>query len=284
MGAREIEALERGGRVFADLSSWWKFLITGADATGWLNDLATNRVDDLHLYESRRTLLLSRTGHVRADFHVLGTRDGLLLVQDPVQPRPVRELLEPYMLSSDVMFEDRTKELALMAHRRGFGRVLTVECWKPSVLGSGMDRLVRSDMLAAWRSSLQGWLEATAADLEVWRIRRGVPRFGVDVGEDALAAEAGWDGLVDQAKGCFLGQEAVAKVRNLGHPPRVIVLLRSDGPPLPGEPVLANGEEAGRITGAAPDGDGYAVLARVRWEARDGNLATRSGKRLASDR
>ena len=266
--------------MYADLSSWWTCLVAGQDAASWLNDLVTNRVDDLERQGSRRTLLLSRTGHVRADFHVLATRDGLLLVQDPVQPRPIRALLEPYVLSSDVEFRDRTSELALFSSPTAGGHVPRVEAWTPSVLGSGLDQLIPAGDVEEWKARNRYRLEATDVDLETWRIRRGIPRFGVDLGEDALPAEAGWDGLVDQSKGCFLGQESVAKVRNLGHPARVITALRADAGVRPGEPVLEDGAEVGRITGVAPDGDGFALLARVRWEAREGSLRTPGQVRL----
>ena len=115
----------------------------------------------------------------------------------------------------------------------------------------------------------------------MWRIRRGIPRFGVDLSEDGLPTEAGWDGLIDRTKGCFLGQEAVAKVRNLGHPPRLIVPLHSARPVKAGQTILAATREVGTVTSAAPDGEGSALLGRVRWEARDAELRTASGHPLA---
>ena len=282
MGEAEIEALSHGGsHVFADLSSWRKVLLGGRDSASWLNDLVTARVDDLRDHQTRRTLLLSRTGHVMAEFHAMGTRSGLLLVQDPVQPLPVRDLLDPYVLSSDVSFLDQTTDHALLAFPTAGGHVLTVEAWMPSVLGSGSDQLIPSGDLDEWKGRNHRWLEASDEDLEAWRIRRGIPRFGVDLGDDALPAEAGWDALVDQGKGCFLGQEAVARVRNLGHPTRLVVRLLANAAPRPGEEVLADGEEGGRITGVAPDGDRYAVMARIKWGARDAKLRTPDGVALS---
>jgi folate-binding protein YgfZ len=111
-------------------------------------------------------------------------------------------------------------------------------------------------------------------------VRRGVARFPVDVDEDSLPAEAGLEPAIDLAKGCFLGQESVAKVRNLGHPPRVVLALRAEGPVGPGEPVVTGGREVGRVTSAAPAPDGMALLARVRWEARSEALTTVAGEPL----
>ena len=76
----------------------------------------------------------------------------------------------------------------------------------------------------------QDLVEVGEVTLEVRRIRAGTPRMGIDFGQDALPAEVGLDWTIDTAKGCFLGQESVAKVRNLGHPPRVLRHLRADAP------------------------------------------------------
>ena len=110
-----------------------------------------------------------------------------------------------------------------------------------------------------------------------WRIEHGAPRVGTDIAEGDLPVEAGLDDLVSHDKGCFLGQEAVAKVRNLGHPRRVLLRLRSDAPVAPGDPVLLAGDEVGAVTSAASVGAGTIVFARVPWEARDGDLRTAAG-------
>src|SRR5439155_12090717 len=109
---------------------------------------------------------------------------------------------------------------------------------------------------------------------------RGIPRLGVDFGEDALPAEAGWDSLVDASKGCFLGQEAVAKVRNLGHPPRLVVALSAPLQLQQGDPVLADGNDVGHVTAVTSEGEAWAILARIRWDARDLPLRARSGAPL----
>jgi len=87
-GVRALEA----GTAFAPLPDHRSVAVTGGDAVSWLNDLVTNRVDDIGPNELRRTLFLDRTGRVRADVHVGTTTDrdgtpaGLLILQDGVQP------------------------------------------------------------------------------------------------------------------------------------------------------------------------------------------------------
>jgi tRNA-modifying protein YgfZ len=81
-------------------------------------------------------------------------------------------------------------------------------------------------------------------------------------------------------KGCFLGQEAVARVRNLGHPRRALVRLEGDEALSPGQPVFAAGQEAGTITSAAVDHGSSVALARVRWPLRHGPFRTGAGRPL----
>jgi tRNA-modifying protein YgfZ len=278
---REVEALLEG-RASVDLTRHRKVHVTGQEARGWLNDLVTAGVDRLGSGEARRTLLLSPTGRIRADLHVYGMDDGLLLVQDPAQPSPVDVLLDRYVLSSDVRLTDRTTDLCLFAlpgpeHPEG---VEGLPLWRPSCLGQGADVLlpieerdrVSAKLLAAGRTA------AGEEVVEAWRVLSGEPRFPVDLDEDSLPAEAGLDvRTVDTTKGCFLGQESVAKVRNLGHPPWVVRPFRVRGHVAPGDAVTGDGREAGRVTSAVPAAGGTALLARVRWEARGAELRTPTG-------
>jgi folate-binding protein YgfZ len=101
--------------------------------------------------------------------------------------------------------------------------------------------------------------------------------MGSDFGPDALPAEAGLEDTIDFTKGCFLGQESVAKVRNLGHPPRVLRLVRSRTPILPGAPVLADDQQVGEVTSAAAAEGGTDAIVRVRWDAASGGLSTEAG-------
>ncbi|MDP9119468.1 MAG: tRNA-modifying protein YgfZ, partial [Actinomycetota bacterium] len=150
----------------------------------------------------------------------------------------------------------------------------------PSVLGSGRDVIVpRGEPARRLRDRLRarGLVEMTGQDLETWRIRRGDVRMGADFGPDALPAEAGLEEAIDLTKGCFLGQESVAKVRNLGHPPRVLRHVRSQTPIAPGAAVMAGGVTIGEVTSAAEGNGGTDAIVRVRWDAALGELSTATG-------
>lgn len=274
----------REGRAFADLSPWRKVAVSGSEAAGWLNDLISADIAGLEPGTARRSLLLSPTGRIRADLTVTPFEDGLLMVQDLEQPAPIDELLAPYVLSSDVRLADRTGDLALLACP-GMDRapdVPAVARWRPSSLGPGTDVLVEASgpakdtAVGALRAA--GLEPAGLEDLEAWRVESGIPRFGVDLLEDSLPQEAGLDHSIGYEKGCFLGQEAVAKVRNLGHPPRVLLPATTGGSVGAGDAVVADGRPVGVITSATPDPEGgTAVIVRIPWRARGMPLATPDG-------
>src|SRR5439155_9616881 len=154
----------------------------------------------------------------------------------------------------------------------------------PSCLGTGgLDLIVEAEDRAKVMSDLTArFAQADEMHVDAWRVRAGIPRFGVDASEDDLPQEAGLDEAVAFDKGCYMGQEAVAKVRNLGHPRRLVLWLTSDRPVSAGEAVLADGEESGVVTSAEVHREGSILLARVKWEAREHLLRTASGAVLQS--
>ncbi|MGH2539754.1 MAG: YgfZ/GcvT domain-containing protein [Actinomycetota bacterium] len=274
----ELTALARG-RAWVDLSRHRRVQVTGADARRWLHDLVTTDVASLGAGDSRRTLLLDPTGHIRADLHVAFDGSGFWLLQAPEQPEHVATALDPYVLSSDVRLEDRSSQTSLIAlpggSPNGGERGL-----HPSVLGGGNDLLTPVD--EAIRPP-DGRRVVGSAAVEVWRIRRGIARMGPDFDRRSIPAEAGLSGTIDTTKGCFLGQESIARVSNLGHPAHLLLHLAADEPVDAGSAVVdARDDDVGVVTSAASDheGTGTWLLARIRWDARDGLLRSEGGAEL----
>lgn len=260
------------GRAAVDLASYRKVRVRGDDARGWLHDLVTADVASLVPGSSRRTLLLDATGHIRADLQVACDPDGFWLFQAPDQPDHIRPALAPYVLSSDVTLDDLTEERSMIAL---LGSTDGHDGFRPSCLGPGAD--VLGSAAAALLPPERVVVGADA--VEVWRIRRGRARMGTDFDGRSIPAEAGLDGTIDATKGCFLGQESVARVRNLGHPPRELMHLAATGSVAPGSPIADDqGAEVGVVTSAAIDvGGGTVLLASIRWGAGEGLLCTGDG-------
>ena len=277
--AHDLAALLTG-RAFVDLSPYRKVRVHGDDAIGWLHDLLTADVAGLTPGVSCRSLLLTPTGRIRADLQVLRRDDDVVLTQDPAQPDHIGLLLGPYVLSSAVSLEDATGDLALFAVPDAAASTIGLPGFEPSSLGPGLD-LLAAQGKPAWRVQdalvKAALVEASAASAEAWRIIHGIARMGPDFDQRSLPSEAALDATIDTTKGCFLGQESVARIANLGHPPRVLRHVRSAAPFVQGAPVLADGEQVGEVTSAAPLGDACVGLARIVWPAVGAHLTDALG-------
>lgn len=283
VNSKGLDALTTG-RGFVDLSDWWKIGVAGAEARAWLNDLLSADLTVVAPGRSVRSLLLTPTGRIRADVTVIawGRRraadnggGSYLIVQDPRQPASIDRLLEPYVLSADVRIEDRTSDVALVAVPDGEATVDSATVSRPSCVGPGTDVLSDSPKVVA--EMRRGLVPASQDALDSWRIIRGIARFPVDLTEKSLPQEAGLDEVIDYDKGCFLGQEAMARVRNRGHPTNVVLAVHADRPVEAGEQVLAEGTGVGIVTSATTvDGVADAII-RVRWSSRDAAFSSGSG-------
>jgi len=253
------------GQAFGVLSGLRLLSVGGVDARRWLGDLITADVAGMVAGDTRRSLVLTPTGRIRADLLLFATDDGFVIAQDVGQDEPIGEVLAPYVLSSAVELRDLG----------GSGTILVLE--------PGRYLLIDRDDLATVERRLEaeGRTRVGAETLEVVRVRRGEPLMGVDFAAGALPVGCRLDGAIDATKGCFLGQEAVAKVRNLGHPPTGLVHLRASGVLVTGAAIHTLGGAAGAVTSAAPaPGDGTIALARVDWEAVATALSSEDGTPL----
>ena len=248
----QIEALDAGNGVL-DLGGWTATEVRGPGAEAWLNDLVTASVEALEPGTTVRSLLLGPTGRIRAEFHVARSAEGFLLLQGPGQPEPVGAPLDPYVLSSDVEIRlGDTEGLAVTP-------------------AAGPRWAIARD------ASSNAHVRVGAEAFDAWRVRHGIPLFPDDLDRDSLPAEGGLDvePVIDRTKGCYLGQESVARVRNMGHPPRVVWAVEAEAFVPSGTAVFSTDAEVGIVTSAEPNG--RAAIVRIRWDARDSDLVTGAG-------
>jgi folate-binding protein YgfZ len=227
-------------------------------------------------------LLLTPTGRIRADVQVLRRVEDVLLVQDPGQPDPIDTLLAPYLLSASVTLEDATGRFAVFALPDAGIAPAALQSCRPSCLGPGCD--IVSPRTAAGSTAAElveaGFAEVGGEAAEAWRIVRGVARMGAEFDQRSLPAEAGLEHLIDTTKGCFLGQESVARIRNLGHPPRVLRHVRGVHELPTDARVLVDGASIGTLTSATSTGDGWIGFAQVVWAAATARLTDIDGHPL----
>lgn len=276
----QLEALDED-RAFAELIGWRVIAVSGDDARGWLHDLVTANVEELAPGQARRSLVLTPTGRIRADVHLAAHEGHVLLFQDSDQSEAIDAILAPYVLSSAVALEDRTPRCVIFAVLGGeAAEDGTALVSAPSVLGPGANLVVERGAAEAMRERIvaRGRVEVSPGALEAWRVRHGRPRMGADFGTDSLPSEAGLEDTIDFGKGCFLGQESVAKVRNRGHPRRVLRHVAAAVSTRLGDPVVdEEGSRVGEVTSVVTMDGVTDAIVRVRWEAATERLRTAAG-------
>jgi folate-binding protein YgfZ len=243
--------------------------ISGQDRLSWLNSLGTQKVDQLAPGAAATSLILSPHGHVE---HQLSLTDDGTDTWIHVEPGEASSLLE-FLDSMRFMLRVSTADmspgyavLTLMGPAAGAGleqATLDQAAVGPALaatigFGYGTDLVVERARLAEVVATLRklGFRPAGMWAYEALRIAGHRARFGTDTDHKTIPHEVGWiESAVHLNKGCYRGQETVARVHNLGHPPRRLVLLHLDGSedrlPQHAEPVRLDDSAVGFIGSAA---------------------------------
>jgi folate-binding protein YgfZ len=239
---REQRRLAEGfGTV--DLSHREVLRVSGPDRLSWLHSLLSQHVSDLQPGESREALVLSPHGHVEHHLHLVETGDAVLAHVEP----GTAEALSAFLDSMRFMLRVEVQTVPDLAVLWSPGAPLVGEV-TATATGFGRYALVPRDALAA----ALGDEPAGVLAHEALRVAALRPRVGLDTDHRTLPHEVGWlTSAVHLDKGCYRGQETVARVHNLGRPPRRLVLLHLDGSdvtlPAPGSAVVLGDREVGRV-------------------------------------
>jgi folate-binding protein YgfZ len=223
------------GTAWADLSHLAVVAVTGDDRLKWLHDLTTQHLLDFGVGSWTSALILDPQGHVEYQFALVDDGVTTFIVLDPHFAQGLIEYLKKmrFMLKVDV--SDASGEYAVL---RAPGAANEVGGPYALVPRAELDEMKK--VFGAHATQVGTW----ALDAE--RVAAGRPRHGFDTDAKSIPNELGViHGSVHMNKGCYRGQETVAKVYNLGKPPRRLVMLHLDGhavvmPPT-GTPVM-NGE------------------------------------------
>lgn len=266
--------------MFVDLGSRPVWRVAGPAGMKFLDDVLTADLDEVTAGRGAVAALLTVKGRIRTLVRVLATGDGAAYVEcEPSAAEGVEDgLVRIAPLGGTEMQRDDRHLFRFIgtvpdewspgarehdhAERDGARLIRTV--WG----GAGVDVLAEPSAAADWRDRLASRAgEADPAALEPLRIREARPAFGIDIDDATHVLEtplAARGGLAFE-KGCYPGQESVAKIRNLGHIRRRMVALDvSGGQPAAGDAVLDDaGNDVGRVTSAA----GQLALAVVKVDA-----------------
>jgi folate-binding protein YgfZ len=236
--AQEQRALAEG-KAWADLSHLSIIEVSGEDRAKWLHDLTTQHLSELAVGTWTSALILDHNGHLEHQFNLVDDGSAAYLVLDSqYAPNLLQYLLKMrFMLKVDA--RDASADFAVL---RAPG--LATDIGGPFAL------VPRAELDAMKKVFNENAKEVGTWALDAERVAAGRPRIGFDTDHKAIPNELGLlNKSVHMSKGCYRGQETVAKIFNLGAPPRRLVMLHLDGSavvfPAPGTPVESNGVQVG---------------------------------------
>jgi tRNA-modifying protein YgfZ len=248
---REQRSLASGSG-FVDLSHRGVVTVSGEDRLSWLHLLLTQHVSELPPGHATEALILSANGHIEHALYLVDDGTTVWMHTEPGSQGTLIAYLESMRFFYRVEIADRTEEFAVVHLPAG------------SITEAPQDAVVRETAhgrdLFLPRSALKSFADASGPAVgllayEALRVEEHRPRLGLETDHRTIPHELGWLGTaVHLDKGCYRGQETVARVNNLGRPPRRLVFLHLDGSevrlPVHGDPVrLADDGIEGRKLG-----------------------------------
>ena len=248
--------------------------VTGVDRAAVLNATLSQSLIGLAPGDSREALELDGNGRIVRVLHVLEGNDDTLLIAPGASGSDVVQWLDSRVFMEDVSVEDLSDRVSVLGGSAPFSSTTWTDPW-PGVQPGGV---TYGDVeVPAWT-----WVESVvpvsdappvrivpAATADAVRVRAGRPGVS-EIDDRALPHELDWlRTAVHLSKGCYTGQETVAKIHNVGHPPRRLVRLNLDGSDSvyaePGDDVTVDGERVGVVTSAGVHfEDGPLALALVK--------------------
>jgi len=299
----EHAALDESAGI-CDLSFRGRLCVLGADRVKFLNGQVTNNVKDLRTGEGCYAALVSAKGKIQSDLHIYILENEILLEFEPGLNEAVQQRLEKYIIAEDAQVADVSAHYGLWSVQ-GPKAAAVIKPWnfaiseKPNALAkiddpalgeiyvmnrvrtrsAGYDMFVPSAAMPAVASQLVTAATETGGRfcgwraLETARLEAGLPRFGADMDETNLASEALDTGAISYSKGCYIGQEVIARIRTYGQVAKALHGLRlpDNLPALPvkGDKLYLGDKEAGYITSAtaSPRLKANIALGYVRREA-----------------
>jgi len=291
MTENELAAI-RSGCGLVDRSERGKLALTGGQAKEFLAGQVTNDVAGLEPGTGCYAAFLTHKGKMQGDVRVLDLGDELWLDTERVALQALFDMIRRFKIGFDVELHKRTLECALlslvgpgarrvaraeelpvaehssMRARRGGVDVVIV------ATADGVDLICAAADADALRAALEeaGAVPVSEAAADVLRVEAGRPRFGVDIDDTTIPQEAGLnDRAVSFTKGCYVGQETVARLYYKGKPNRHLRGLRLGGPAVTGDVLRLGEREVGRVgTVVESPSFGPIALALVRREAEPG--------------
>jgi len=261
----------------ADLSHLGLLEVTGRDRVSFLNALLPSDLSKMDAGTGVHSAFLNTKARVLADLYVYAREEDLLIDTGDSPAARVREELDRFVITEDVKIKDVTPELVhltlqgpnsaeILRSELGISfpdkRELDHKMIGPTIIverdrthQGGYDLIIPQDEAeAVWQNFLLKGVTPVGMDaLEILRLEAGIPRYGVDVDDNTIILEAGFKDTISFSKGCYLGQEVVARATHIGRVNKNLVQFQADSEhvPSPKSRLSSEGKEAGYVTSAA---------------------------------
>jgi len=238
--AREAKALD-AGKAWADLSHRAVIRVAGVERLSWLHALTTQHLEKLEPGLWQEALILDPQGRIEQQLFLVDDGEATYIHLEVERKDSLLEYLRKMIFRTKVDVEDVSTSFSIL---RAPG--------KSPQIGGPFALLPRNELEETKRA-----FNAVASEVGIWvleaeRVAHGRPRIGFETDNKSIPNELGLLNIaVHMNKGCYRGQETVAKVFNLGHPPRRLVLLHLDGSrvdlPKTGEKITLDQKEVGFV-------------------------------------
>lgn len=246
---------------YADRSDRAKLRVADEQRLWFLDQILTQSFEDMQPGDARDTALITVHGRMQAYMEVVATEDAILMHYEPALREVVLETLRKYVFATRVTLDDVTDDMGLLLLVGDDWREAAVDLTGQAVPHETKSLGVDAGYLWTPHAALDSLVERVTAggatpiaedELEAIRISKGVARWGRDMDTKTFPQEAGVDGrAVHYEKGCYLGQEAMAKIHFRGKVNRRLAMLEADGPLTPGAELRAGEEKVGKVTSAS---------------------------------
>lgn len=301
----------RDGAGLLDRSERGKLALTGSGVAEFLGGQVTNDVEKLQAGEGCYAAFLTHKGKMLGDLRVLRADEELLLDTERVALQSLFDMIRRFKIGYDVELHKRTLESGLLSligpRAREVVTAAGADALPPSdehahqaasIAGKqvrliatahpeGLDVLCASEDLADVSAALiaAGATQVGEAAVETLRVQQGVPRYGIDLDESVIPQEAGLnERAVSFTKGCYVGQETVARLYYKGKPNRVLRGLKLDCPAISGDEVSTADRVVGRLGSVAISPElGPVALALLRHECQPGDRVSVGERRVGAE-
>lgn len=264
-----------------DANDFARVAVTGGDRLDYLNRRLSQKTVDMQPGDARRAAILDAVGKMVADLEIFAFPDRVVLWAPPWRAERLAAEIDKYVFTEDCQVEDiapRTAAFLLVGPRAEAAVAGNATILRTANALDGVVAIVEESRAEETAHALLAACRAHGGDVvgrdayHRVRVAKGRPWWGAELDESTIPLEAGLLEAVHFDKGCFPGQETIARISNLGHPARQLVRARIEGeaPAVPTILETTEGKPAGMLTSVAASLDGSKTigLAMVKWLQR----------------